>query len=45
MLLYTVFFGCCLGGAVFTLLLPEVKDRDPDLIYMEEMKAKGVTNF
>ncbi|TFK46568.1 MFS general substrate transporter [Heliocybe sulcata] len=35
-----IFFGCCLAGAVATLLLPEVKGRDPDVIYAEEMKAK-----
>jgi len=31
-----IFVGCCLAGAVFTLLLPEVKGRDPDLVYAEE---------
>ena len=36
----TVFFACCLVGAVLTLLLPEVKGRDPDLIDLEEIKAK-----
>ncbi|GAW04000.1 inorganic phosphate transporter [Lentinula edodes] len=27
-----IFFGCCIAGAFFTLLLPEVKGRDPDLV-------------
>ncbi|CAA7270042.1 unnamed protein product [Cyclocybe aegerita] len=35
-----IFFACCIGGAFFTLLLPEVKGRDPDLILMEEIKAR-----
>ena len=35
-----VFFGICILGAVFTLLLPEVKGRDPDQIFAEEIKAK-----
>ncbi|KAH8083788.1 phosphate transporter [Cristinia sonorae] len=35
-----IFFGCCIAGAVFTLLLPEVKDRDPDLVYAEEMRER-----
>ncbi|KAJ8703257.1 hypothetical protein PTI98_001895 [Pleurotus ostreatus] len=35
-----IFFGCCIAGAVFTLLLPEVKGRDPDLILIEEMRAE-----
>ncbi|KZT18674.1 MFS general substrate transporter [Neolentinus lepideus HHB14362 ss-1] len=35
-----IFFGCCIAGAVATLLLPEVKGRDPDIVYMEEMKAR-----
>jgi PHS family inorganic phosphate transporter-like MFS transporter len=33
-----VFFGCCIAGALFTLLLPEVRARDPDVILAEEMK-------
>ncbi|KAF7437379.1 hypothetical protein PC9H_004218 [Pleurotus ostreatus] len=33
-----IFFACCVAGAFFTLLLPEVKGRDPDLILIEEMK-------
>ncbi|KDQ49506.1 hypothetical protein JAAARDRAFT_42823 [Jaapia argillacea MUCL 33604] len=35
-----IFFGCCIAGAGFTLLLPEVRMRDPDVIYIEEMKVK-----
>ncbi|KDQ56968.1 hypothetical protein JAAARDRAFT_131420 [Jaapia argillacea MUCL 33604] len=35
-----IFFGCCIAGAGFTLLLPEVRGRDPDIIYAEELKAK-----
>lgn len=38
--LYLVFFACCIAGAVFTLLLPEVKGRDPDLILAEEIREK-----
>ncbi|KAG6907148.1 hypothetical protein DXG01_010325 [Tephrocybe rancida] len=38
MMISKVFFGCCIGGAVFTLLLPEVKGRDPDLILAEEIR-------
>ncbi|KAF5390089.1 hypothetical protein D9757_003737 [Collybiopsis confluens] len=33
-----IFFGCCIAGAFFTLLLPEVKGRDPDLILAEEIR-------
>jgi PHS family inorganic phosphate transporter-like MFS transporter len=33
-----IFFGCCIAGAVFSLLLPEVKGRDPDLILAEEIR-------
>lgn len=37
----TVFFACCIAGAVATLLLlPEVKGRDPDLIDAEEIRAE-----
>ncbi|KAL6300221.1 MFS general substrate transporter [Sparassis latifolia] len=35
-----IFFGCCIAGAVFTLLLPEVKNRDPDVVYAEEEKER-----
>ncbi|KAI0265684.1 major facilitator superfamily domain-containing protein [Gloeopeniophorella convolvens] len=34
-----IFMGCCFLGAGFTLLLPEVKGRDPDVIYAEELRA------
>ena len=34
----TVFFGCCIAGAGFTLLLPEVRGRDPDIVYAEEQR-------
>jgi len=33
-----IFFGCCLVGAAFTLLLPEVKDRDPDVVFAQEQR-------
>ncbi|KAG5638996.1 hypothetical protein H0H81_007904 [Sphagnurus paluster] len=33
-----IFFGCNIAGAGFTLLLPEVKGRDPDLILAEEIR-------
>ncbi|KAF9256591.1 phosphate transporter [Marasmius fiardii PR-910] len=33
-----IFFGCCILGAAFTLLLPEVKGRDPDLVYAQELR-------
>ncbi|KAF8877355.1 MFS general substrate transporter [Infundibulicybe gibba] len=40
-----IFFGCCVAGAVFTLLLPEVRGRDPDVILAQEIReareAKG----
>ena len=36
----TVFFACCVAGAVFTLLLPEVRNRDPDLVYQEELRER-----
>ncbi|KAG9011527.1 hypothetical protein FRB94_008096 [Tulasnella sp. JGI-2019a] len=32
-----ILVGCCLGGASFTLLLPEVRGRDPDVFYEEEL--------
>ncbi|KAI0060473.1 MFS general substrate transporter [Artomyces pyxidatus] len=35
-----IFMGVSFAGAVCTLLLPEVKGRDPDLIYEEEEKEK-----
>ncbi|KAH7886473.1 major facilitator superfamily domain-containing protein [Phlebopus sp. FC_14] len=33
-----IFFGCCVAGAGFTLLLPEVAGRDPDAVLAEEQK-------
>ncbi|KAJ7146565.1 major facilitator superfamily domain-containing protein [Mycena epipterygia] len=33
-----IFVGCCFAGAFFTLLLPEVRNRDPDLILAEEIE-------
>jgi PHS family inorganic phosphate transporter-like MFS transporter len=33
-----VFFGCCIAGALFSLLLPEVRGRDPDSIFAREIK-------
>ncbi|TFY75085.1 hypothetical protein EWM64_g8927 [Hericium alpestre] len=35
-----IFTGCCLLGAAFTLLLPEVKGRDPDVIFDEELRQE-----
>ncbi|KAG8858430.1 hypothetical protein FRB96_005315 [Tulasnella sp. 330] len=32
-----IFFACCVAGFFFTLLLPEVKGRDPDVVYEEEL--------
>ncbi|KAF8202598.1 phosphate transporter [Mycena galopus ATCC 62051] len=32
-----IFVACCLAGAVFTLLLPEVRGRDPDEVLAWEM--------
>ncbi|KAF9255563.1 phosphate transporter [Marasmius fiardii PR-910] len=37
-----IFFGICILGAFFTLLLPEVKGRDPDLILAEEIREARV---
>ncbi|KAJ6617383.1 major facilitator superfamily domain-containing protein [Mycena sp. CBHHK59/15] len=33
-----IFVGCCIAGAGFTLLLPEVRARDPDLILAQEIE-------
>jgi len=33
-----IFFACCLAGAVCTLLLPEVRGRDPDIILAQEIR-------
>ncbi|KAI3603323.1 inorganic phosphate transporter [Moniliophthora roreri] len=35
-----IFVACCIAGAFFTLLLPEVKGRDADEVYREEMNEK-----
>ncbi|KAI0369643.1 MFS general substrate transporter [Pilatotrama ljubarskyi] len=35
-----IFFACCLAGAAFSLLLPEVRDRDPDIVYAEEQREE-----
>ncbi|KAJ8593050.1 MFS general substrate transporter [Rhizopogon salebrosus TDB-379] len=37
-----IFFACCMLGAAFTLLLPEVAGRDPDLVLAEELKERGL---
>ena len=37
---FLVFFGCCIAGAAFTQLLPEVKGRDPDVIYAQELEEE-----
>lgn len=37
-----IFFGCCIAGAVLTLLLPEVKGRDPDVIFAAEIEEKRI---
>ncbi|KAJ7681559.1 inorganic phosphate transporter [Mycena rosella] len=34
-----IFFGCCIAGAGFTFLLPEVRNRDPDQVLAEEIEA------
>ncbi|KAJ6460235.1 major facilitator superfamily domain-containing protein [Mycena sanguinolenta] len=34
-----IFVGCCIAGAIFTLLLPEVRRRDPDQVLAEEIEA------
>ncbi|KAF9040408.1 MFS general substrate transporter [Hymenopellis radicata] len=33
-----IFVGCCFAGAGFTLLLPEVRGRDPDAILANELR-------
>ena len=37
---FVVFFACCILGALFTLLLPEVKGRDPDLVLAQELEER-----
>jgi hypothetical protein len=41
----SVFVGCCFAGALFTLLLPEVRRRDPDLTLAEEIEAARVARI
>ncbi|KAF7314826.1 Inorganic phosphate transporter [Mycena kentingensis (nom. inval.)] len=36
-----IFFACCIAGAGFTLLLPEVKNRDPDEVLVQELTEKS----
>jgi PHS family inorganic phosphate transporter-like MFS transporter len=33
-----IFFACCIAGAGFSFLLPEVKGRDPDVVDAEERR-------
>jgi len=33
-----IFVACCLAGAVCSLLLPEVRGRDPDIVLAQEIK-------
>ncbi|KAJ6521672.1 MFS inorganic phosphate transporter [Mycena vulgaris] len=35
-----IFFSCCIAGALSTLLLPEVRGRDPDEVLAEEIAAQ-----
>ncbi|KAJ7732077.1 MFS inorganic phosphate transporter [Mycena maculata] len=35
-----IFVGCCAAGAFFTLLLPEVRGRDPDEVLAQEIAAE-----
>jgi PHS family inorganic phosphate transporter-like MFS transporter len=35
-----VFVGCNIVGAFFTLLLPEVRGRDPDAILAQEIEEE-----
>ncbi|KAK7451004.1 hypothetical protein VKT23_012681 [Stygiomarasmius scandens] len=37
-----IFFAVCILGAVFSLLLPEVKGRDPDLVYAQEIREDRI---
>ncbi|KAI0322068.1 major facilitator superfamily domain-containing protein [Amylostereum chailletii] len=38
-----IFVGCCIAGAFVSLLLPEVKGRDPDLILEQELRERRAT--
>ncbi|KAK0210703.1 phosphate transporter [Desarmillaria ectypa] len=33
-----IFVGCCIAGAAFSLLLPEVRGRDPDALLAQEIR-------
>ncbi|KAJ3531502.1 hypothetical protein NMY22_g8131 [Coprinellus aureogranulatus] len=35
-----IFFGCCVAGAFVSLLLPEVKGRDADLILAQQIESR-----
>ncbi|KAJ7624030.1 major facilitator superfamily domain-containing protein [Mycena polygramma] len=37
-----IFVGCCIAGAGFTLLLPEVRARDPDEVLAQELAEAAV---
>ncbi|KAJ6472360.1 major facilitator superfamily domain-containing protein [Mycena vitilis] len=37
-----IFVGCCVAGAGFTLLLPEVRARDPDEVLAQELAEAAV---
>lgn len=37
---WLVFVGCNIAGAFFTLLLPEVRGRDPDVILAQEIEER-----
>ncbi|GJF00371.1 inorganic phosphate transporter [Phanerochaete sordida] len=37
-----IFFGCCLAGACCTFLLPEVKMRDADIVYAQEIEEDRI---
>lgn len=39
-----VFFGCCIAGACFTFLLPEVRGVDPDVVYAQELAEAANRN-
>ncbi|KAF8518837.1 MFS inorganic phosphate transporter [Hysterangium stoloniferum] len=40
-----IFFGCCIAGAACTLLLPEVKGRDPDEVDAQEINAARARGY
>ncbi|KAJ7229469.1 major facilitator superfamily domain-containing protein [Mycena rebaudengoi] len=39
-----IFVGCSIAGACTTLLLPEVRGRDPDLVLAQEIEAARAAN-